>query len=266
MPFPAQFVQTPAGFGGQTLTDWISALGRLTGPAEAEARVVARDQPSADLIEAQRAGTMMSPEARETHPMLTGQFSPLLRAIFQAVLQTAQDRPETVTVRYPPEGLPGGAAGTYNKQTQEIELNPTRITTPTGGRYENLPPTSQPAQETLTHELLHFLNQQIGMELQKGKQASFPDLMQMSALRRLLTAVPANSDVQDALGSQQSQHNFIQYLLGASQRPTSLEEMAKTRPLQEKPLMNESMRMVYNAVIQAIFQNPELQRQIMLKR
>lgn len=39
MPFAAQYVSTPTGFGGQTLSDWISALqrlqeGRVSNPSE----------------------------------------------------------------------------------------------------------------------------------------------------------------------------------------------------------------------------------------
>jgi len=263
MPFPV--VPTPTGLGGQALPDWIGALLRLVSLSDVEARVVALDQPAADLIDAVQEGRVMSEEARETHPLVTGRFNPLLRAIYQEVLRAAQDRPETVTVCYPAEGLPGGAAGSYNKETQEIELNPTRLRT-RAVVYKNLPPTSQPAQQTLTHELLHFLSTQLLPELARAQPSSFPDVAQMGWLRRLLLGGPTGEDVQSTLGRTEYQHDLIRYLLGSDKRPGSLEEIAQIQPLTEKPPMNEPMRMVYNAVIQAIFKDPNLLQQILLQR
>lgn len=237
-------------------------LAQLLTPASAEAIVLPQDEASTDLVSTLRTGTTMPAASPEQNPLLNGNFEPLRRQILQAVLRAAEQRPETTPVQYSTEGLRFGRAGSYNPKTQAIQLTKMAIAGHPGGIYENLPPTSYPAQETLAHELLHFLGDVYRPELATAPRKAFPD---MTLFRYLMQGVPGQEAAYDALGTTEGQHAIIRYLLGTDARPASLETYNKLQPLTQPPVVNEPARLMYNAFLRNIFPPGALQDKVLLK-
>jgi len=113
------------------VTDWLSSL---IGPREAEAKVVG-DPQAVGIID--RMAKNPSPE--------------YLAQQYRRIAQRAQAAPTTVQV-WPNTGdLPSGVAGMYEPATQQITYDPSLGALNLRG--------------TLSHELLHFLNQQSAQPL-----------------------------------------------------------------------------------------------------
>ena len=191
------------------------------------------------------------PGRREQNPLVTGHFDPLRKQLYQALLAYAQQRPETVGVRYapmPPEAAE--ALGSYTGPdlpastvpTHEIQLDPLSLRS-AAGVYRPAPPTALQPQDTLVHELLHFLGYRLQPEVEGGLPPS----------------------ARWALGAGNGQHRLIQYLLGSAGTPVTLNPAAVPRPLQIPPQGDAAQQEVWRRAIERLFattpalQGPALQ-------
>lgn len=250
---PDQTFQDPAG-----ASSWQQILGPLLqmfSPQEAEAKVIPRDQASTDLVNAIQEGWTMAGNAKEQNPLVRGTFDPLKKQIFQEVLRAAQARPEETGVSYTKENV--GAHAYFDPQTNEIRLQDRGLRTE-AGRYPQVPPTAIYHQNTLTHELLHFLQKVLPPALLARGDAAFPDLGKLSWLRRQLTLGPGQDDLPGAFGSERKQHELIGYLLGGERSPADLGEYDKQIPFTTPPVANGPMNYLYRGFVNEIFKDPQL--------
>lgn len=187
--------------------------------------------------------------AGETNPLLSGQFDPLKRQVYQQVLAAAEARPEQVTVERMPQGLPGGIYGRYSPETREIQLNPPAMRP----RYDVIPPTSLPSQNTLAHELLHFLGGQWHQDLNRH-----PGVLRQTFLERLV-GLPLEGSHAGALNTTEAQHALITYLLGGSKGQSVLSEYEKEQPLTTPPPVQDTgQQRALDYALRQLFTDPAL--------
>jgi len=216
-------------------TDWLAPLRGLLNvfsPSEAEAKVVAHDPQGRALLDAVARGAVL-PEEQEPDALMAGRFDPVKKRLYQQVLQTAQARPETVnlwTGRQLPVDL-DRAAGGYYPAAQAIGLrtyDPFDATS--GHRYTDVVPTALNYQDTLTHELVHFLLPQIGKDLtRKAPPPSFATAFANLGTPELRTLY-ANLLGTAITSTPEQQHRFIDYLLGGSSSPVTEGPEGTTQP------------------------------------
>lgn len=268
------------GLQSESFPTWLQ---RLLTPREAQAEVIPQDEFARALIEAIRTGAVMAPSAPvapavrarqqalgmqappvEDHPQVTGAFNPVLKQLFAAILQAAQARPETVGVRYGP--TPPGSVGEYESADtgsritgHQITLAPRPVTT-AAQAYAQAPPPSAPAQETLTHELLHFLGYRLQPEVLARQQQAFATAHPW--MTRLLGMPKLEAPSQGLLGTGAGQHQLIRYLLGGDQAPQTLEGYAARQPLATPPTDNPALLDVYRQTLgQLLASQPALRDQ-----
>lgn len=228
-------------------------LMQAVGPQDAEAKVVPRDPAAADLVNAIQEGWTMAGNAKETNPLVRGDFDPLKKQIYQQVLAAAQRRPETVTVGMDPTLT---TFGEYQPQTRAIRLAPTfpgGLTT-AAGTYAAIPPTALPEQENLSHELLHFLQRAILPGLLAGKTSAFPTLGPRP---------PRGEDVVNTFGSAEPHHDLIRYLLGQASAPTDIQAYATPVPFAARPPGTPAMDALRRAFLAQILTDPQLRARAM---
>jgi len=266
--------------------DWISQIGAIVAPLleqlsprSAEAKVMPRDQDSLDLMNAIEKDITLPENSRIGDPLSRGFFDPLKKEIFKQVLRSSQARPETVAVNYSNAPEMTGNRGIFNTQTNEIGLRSIPSYVTRGGERYSFPPipTSIAEQETLTHELLHFLMKSIPPDLLKSNAASYPELNYDQSTRRklrrdnpasLLPAMvrptgPTVDDSTKAFETSEAQHQLIQYLLGSSIAPRTLAEHEQHKPLSTPLYTDTPIAMLYRALARQIFPNQPLQDQVL---
>jgi hypothetical protein len=249
------------GFGQQPggVADWLLQLLR---PAEAEAVVVPKDAASQQLVEAVATGKTMPP-GKETNPLITGAFDPLKKDIYRHVYEAAHARPETVPVSFTEDLSLPSAVGEYRADPApggEIRIRPRGLETERGF-YPQVPPTAISQQETLTHELLHFLMTQAFREMQQ----QVPRPPNEHWINRWLGGPPHASDVREAFRFGEPQHKLIRYLLGGDTSPPSLAEHEKHLPLFQAPAGNDAAWTLYNAFFKQLFPEGPLRERATLQ-
>ena len=139
------------------------------------------------------------------------------------------------------------------------------------GVYPQTPPSAISSQDTLAHELLHFLQTQQFREWQnRAQRPAFPEL---AGWQRFLGGGPQDVDVREAFraGSPQRnnpQHRLIQYLLGGQEAPESLDGYAAQVPLDpaNRPDTNDASRLLYNAFFRQLFPEGPMRERALLQR
>lgn len=211
--------------------DWISQIGAIVAPLleqfsprSAEAKVLPRDQASADLIDAIEKGTVLPESSGITDPLLRGNFNPLKRKIYQQVMRSAQARPETVGVQYSPDVIP---YADFTPATNEIRLQSDKKTGATPM------PTWIAQQDILSHELLHFL----------------------------MKVIPNDST---KTFSTETQHELIEYLLGSrSTKQNTEEDYQKLKPLSITPETSNIPISMLQSLLRQIFSQQPLQDKVL---
>lgn len=260
--------------------DFLLGLANVFSPQEAEAKVVADDPQAQALIDAVRSGAVM-PGTREKDPLVSGRFDPLRKDIYRNVLQAAEDRPETVyvgTTDRPLSPEQGGAAGQYRSgQLDTIALHSYNPFYSASNRYTNLVPTAVNYQDSLSHELVHFLLQKLVPEIDKrGPQTWLKDFF--------LSKYPGDYQrmidrgygklVSSFLGNAEGEHEFIAYLQGLAHAPietgpTGHDQPALTSYKASSPLTvhpkswTQVKRDVYTEALTRILQDPALLQQVL---
>lgn len=250
--------------------DLLWGLANVFSPAEAEAKVVGVDPQARSLIDATRTGAPM-PGTRERDPLMSGRYDPQRKTIYRDVLQSAEERPEVVTVDTQKGILPDtdDAAGAYYPNEDAIRIKAYDPNYSGTNRYTDIVPTAVNYQDTLSHELIHFLLKKLAPEL--AQRPPSPDLLAK------FTDLPVfqqmhGAFVQGLLGTPQGQHDFLTYLQGLDYTPVrpgptgkmqpNLEGFLEVRPLSEmRSAIPTVAADVYGQVLQRILKDPALLKQ-----
>ena len=269
MPTFGAPTQTPGW--GEAMWNTLRRVPQTFGPASAEAVVLPQDAPSRALVEAVATGQTMPP-GRETNPLVTGAFDPQKKELYRRVYEAANARPEEVPVTFTPEGLaPNATAGYFSlpEPGGTIRIRPRGLETAAGGVYPQVPPTAISSQDTLSHELLHFLQSQAFRDWQnRAQRPAFPEL---AGWQRWLGGGPQDVDVREAFRSgapqlNNPQHRLIQYLLGGQESMPALAQYAEQVPFDpaNRPDTNDASRLLYNAFFRQLFPEGPMRERALL--
>ena len=266
---------------------WWEQLLASVGPSSAEAIVVGKDPHAQRLIDATASGEIMAPNptqaetirrpapprtfvqipARpaETDPLTTGAFDPVKKQIYKDIVTSAQARPETATVEYR-QSMPANQNAAYNPETNDIRLRQyVPSISMTGRTYADPPPTAINYQNSLAHELTHFLMKHIGGDLQANPARAMPPTSSLLQWLMLPTSPRSlRQNVPPIIQNTASQHALIKYLLGDDQAPGSLEEYGQQTPLQPQHvprMQDETARALYIDAVKQILRDPAILQQ-----
>lgn len=148
----------------------IDILTDVISPKEAEAKVVVSDEndPVKYVLKAIEQGQVLNEKALKNiinKDLSSGKSNPALRYVYQMILKAAEADPDTVTIGSKGDMLAPGTLGYYDRAKKHINIS----TVPTPGMVKY--PTDQGYQNTVAHELLHFLSRDI--DKSQSKQHSF---------------------------------------------------------------------------------------------
>jgi hypothetical protein len=246
----------PEPDGVSIIQQLVTNLLNQVSPTSAEAKVLPRDPFAADLVSTVQEGRQLPPSFGETNPLVRGNFDPVKKQIYQQVLRTAQARPETVGVSYSTETP---HVGDFDPNTDEIRVRPRPLSTD-ATYYAKAPATSMPPQETLAHELMHFLMKVMPPELLKAGAAAYPERQSANFFQRLfMSPLPGKGDAHDAF-TMEGQHELIKYLLGGDKAPGSLDEYAQQVPMSQLPSSSLAAASLYQALLRQIFAGHPLEQ------
>lgn len=249
---------------------WWEKLTSLLSPRAAEAEIVPRDQESQQMVDVMRRG-MAPPEGSPSaaDPLAAGWFPQQRRDIYKAIADRAQAHPAQVNVSYPTQWKqdPETAAFYSNQYPQagNIELQRMgRVDTPatetTGPSVQILPRTGNPGatplatntlplQDTLAHELLHFLTRaRVEPEAARLPFRTPPGVPMVDAWKQYQQQMG-----QVPLGTPEKQHALIQYLLGTQEAPTELRPWSFGIPFYDRPPADPRERAAWEESVKYLF-------------
>lgn len=229
--------------------DWqgiFAGLLSVLSPGEAEAKVVARDPRAQQLINSVAAGANVPgiPSPRQQ--------------LYKDVLSTAEQQPETVSVGYDvPWTQHPFASGAYEPATQKIflrdESRPSKVLGPFGGTL-TLPAIPKAyrtpyTQDTLAHELQHFLLPLFGKSLEQAH----PELG-----RALVDMIYGSSEKEQG----DKHHAIIDFVQGQQQVDDTWSTFNK-RPLFQQPpnMPSQAHAQILEEVLKRLIQQPAMLQQ-----
>lgn len=243
------------------------------GPREAEAKMFPMDDRASRMIKLQREAQAPAAGSPEAKAPLTGRwYSPERREIHRLIGQATEAHPETVEVAAPqawPEKYQG-SGGLYFPSLERIDIAPTDYAQldadmayslparPSSG-LETTSPGAFSVQDTLAHEQLHFLMQQL-LKDEKQDQALRDPRRPMHSLRdiwerlRETPSVPS-AGIKQAYGTDALQHQLIAYLLGTPKAHAILRQDTVPEPMTgtHPPAASPEIADAYRRLIYQIF-------------
>ena len=196
------------------MPSFLQSIADLLAPKEAEAKVTALDPYATQVVKTAEDQSSVG-------------IDPFKKMLYNAVIEKAKAEETNVDV-----GLDKilGAVGEYDRKKPTVKLSQSY--------YKDVDPTNPAVQDTLAHELLHFLFQQYGLRSKAGL-----DYDPIKSLGR----------------NTEQQHKVIKYLLGTDKAPAFNPYIYKAiRPL--VPSGNEVSSDITREVYRRLFQGTPLQQ------
>lgn len=222
------FASAQAPQNGLFLQGLLQALSAALSPQEAEAKVTPKDVPSSEAV------TSM---VEQSSPGIDN-FKKLL---YSVILQKAQNEEQNVDVS---QKRVLGGIGEYSPEQNYINLSQSY--------YTGVPSGNPAMQNTLAHELLHYLMTQYGKQYRAAPTQDYET--------RGLSSIGSSTPLQ---------HDVIRYILGNDKAPEfSPHAYLSIRPLQQGAIPQGTRSWPpFNAalteIVRRLFQGTSLQQGVM---